>query len=310
VDKFKALETFIAVAETGSFSGASRKLNISAPSVTRIISDLEAELGVKLLFRTTRVVTLTDTGQSYFETVKQITQDLSLADDSAKGAYLEPTGTLRITAPATFGSIYIMPIITAFLELYPKVNIEALFVDRIVSLEQERIDIAVRIGNFPDTSLMMRHVGEVTLHVCGSPNYFEKNGIPQKPEDLNKHSLIALSLSKLQNDWIFESHPNVRSSYKITFNSILAGLVAARSGWGLLRLLSYQIAPDIHAGRLQTVLHKFAPPPYPVHLLNVQGSQSSAKVRTFIDFASERLRANTFLNSKTSLSARTTIDTV
>jgi len=129
MDKFKALETFIAVAEAGSFSGASRKLNISAPSVTRIISDLEAELGVKLLFRTTRVVILTDTGQSYFENAKQITRELSLADDTAKGAYWEPTGTLRITAPATFGHIYIMPIITEFLELYPKVKIEALFVD-------------------------------------------------------------------------------------------------------------------------------------------------------------------------------------
>jgi len=160
VDKLRALETFIAVAEAGSFAAASRKLNVSAPSVTRIIGDLEADLGVKLLNRTTRIVTLTGIGQRYVEDAKQITSELSAADDAAKGAHRDPTGTLRITASTMFGKLYITPIITEYLNLYPEVKIEALFVDRVVNLFEEGLDIAVRIGNLADSSMMASRVGE------------------------------------------------------------------------------------------------------------------------------------------------------
>lgn len=296
MDKLRALETFIAVAETGNFSAASRKLNVSAPSVTRIIGDLEAHLGVQLLHRTTRIVTLTEIGQRYVEDAKQILEELLIADDAAKGAHRDPTGTLRITASTMFGKLFITPIITEYLNLYPDVKIEALFVDRVVNVFEEGLDIAVRIGELPDSSLMASRVGKVSLQVCGSPNYFKENGIPQHPEDLDRHNLIGLTLGNFQNEWKFNDGIIVKPEYRMAVNSIPAGLQAARSGWGLLRIISYQIGPDLDAGNLQTVLHEFTPPPFPIHLLHGQGRQSSAKVRTFIDLATERLRADPFLN--------------
>lgn len=296
MDKLRALETFIAIAEAGNFSAASRKLNVSAPSVTRIIGDLEAHLGVKLLHRTTRIVTLTDIGQRYLEDAKQIIEGLLVADDAAKGAHRDPTGTLRITASTMFGKLYIMPIITEYLNLYPKVKIEALFVDRVVNVFEEGLDIAVRIGHLPDSSLMASRVGEVSLQVCGSPEYFEKNGIPQHPEDLDRHKLIGLALDNFQNEWKFNDGIIVKPEYRMAVNSIPAALGAARSGWGLVRVISYQIGPDLDAGKIQTVLHEYTPAPLPIHLLHGQGRQSSAKVRTFIDLATKRLRTDPFLN--------------
>jgi len=296
VDKLRALETFIAVAEAGSFSAASRHLNVSAPSVTRIIGDLEAHLGVKLLNRTTRIVTLTDIGKRYVEDAKQIIDGLMAADDAAKGAHIEPTGTLRITASTMFGKLYITPIITEFLNLYPKVKVEALFVDRVVNIFEEGIDVAVRIGHLGDSSMMASRVGEVSIQLCGCPHYFEANGIPQHPEDLHDHNLIGLQLGNYQSDWVFKDGTVIKPDYRMSINSIPAGLEAARSGWGLVRVLSYQIGPDLDVGCIQTVLHDFAPPPFPIHLLHGQGRQSSAKVRSFIDLAAKRLRADPFLN--------------
>lgn len=296
VDKLRALETFIAVAEAGSFAAASRKLNVSAPSVTRIIGDLEADLGVKLLNRTTRIVTLTGIGQRYVEDAKQITSELSAADDAAKGAHRDPTGTLRITASTMFGKLYITPIITEYLNLYPEVKIEALFVDRVVNLFEEGLDIAVRIGNLADSSMMASRVGEVGFQVCGSPQYLKERGVPKEPEDLNAHNLIGLDLGGFQNAWKFNNGLTFKPEYRMAINSVPARLEAARSGWGLVRVLSYQIAAEVDSGSLQTVLQKYMPPPFPVHLLHGQGRQSSAKVRTFIDLATKRLRADPFLN--------------
>lgn len=296
MDKFRALETFIAVADVGSFSAASRQLNVSAPSVTRIIGDLEAHLGVKLLNRTTRIVTLTDIGQQYVEDAKEIIEKLSIADDAAKGAHIDPTGTLRITASTMFGKLYITPIITEYLNLYPKVKVEALFVDRVVNIYEEGLDVAVRIGHLEDSSLMASRVGEVSVQLCGCPEYLEKNGIPQHPQDLNNHNLIGLNLGGKQGEWAFRDGITIKPNCRMHVSSIPAGLAAARSGWGLLRVLSYQIGPDLDSGCIKTVLSEFTPPPFPIHLLHGQGRQSSAKVRAFIDLAAKRLRADPFLN--------------
>jgi len=296
MDKIRALKTFITVAETCSFSSASRKLNISPPSVTRIIGDLEAGLGVKLLNRTTRIVTLTDIGRRYLSDAKQIVEDVLTADEAARGAHQAPSGTLRITASTMFGAIYITPIITEFLDLYPAVKVEALFVDRVVNIFEEGMDVAVRIGHLPDSSFIARRVGQVSLQLCGSPDYFKEKGLPQHPNDLVDHNLIGLDLGGFQSEWHFKDNISIRPEYRLVINSIAAGLEAAKAGWGLIRLVSYQIGPDLDKGAIQTVLHEYAPPILPIHLLHGQGRQSSAKVRAFIDLASKRLKQDPFLN--------------
>lgn len=296
MDKIRALETFIAVAESGNFSAAARKKNVSAPSVTRIIGDLEAQLGVTLFQRTTRIVTLTEIGQRYLEDARHVMESLSIADDAARGAHQEPTGTLRITASTMFGRIYITPIISEFLELYPSVEVEALFVDRVVNIFEEGIDVAVRIGHLPDSSLMASRVGQVSFQVCGCPHYFEKRGIPNHPSDLSDHELIGITLGSFQNEWGFKEGISIKPKFRLRVNSIPAGLEAVRAGWGLTRVLSYQIGPDLDVGCIQTVLHEYAPPPMPIHLLHGQGRRSSAKVRAFIDLASGHLRNDKYLN--------------
>lgn len=296
MDKLRALHVFTTVAETESFSAAARNLNVSAPSVTRIIGELENTLGVKLLHRTTRIVTLTDSGRRYYQDAKQVLDDMIMADDAVKGAHQKPKGILRVTASRMFGTIYITPIIMEYLDLYPEVEVEALFFDRVVNIYEEGLDVAVRIGKLKDSSLMASRVGQVSLQVCGCPNYFARNGIPQQIEDLESHSLIGLSLGSAQNEWKFKNDKSIKPAFRARFNAVPACLEAIRSGYGLSRVLSYQIGPDLKSGAIQTALHEFAPEPWPIHLLHREGRQSSAKVRAFVDLAVERLRANKFLN--------------
>lgn len=296
MDKLRALQTFAAVAESRSFASAARYLNVSAPSITRIVGDLEADLGVKLLHRTTRSVTLTDIGARYLEDAKTLLADMQCADDAARGAHGTPSGTLRVTASTMFGMLYVSPIITQFLDQHEGVSVDAMFLDRVVNIIDEGIDVAVRIGELQDSSLMASRVGSVQLQVCGSPEYFRENGIPQEPADISNHRTIGLSLGNFQGGWAFADGVVVKPQHRLHFNTIPAALEAARSGWGLVRVLSYQIGPDLEAGHLQTVLHDFAPPSIPIHVIHGHGRRAAAKVRSFVDLSVETLRANKFLN--------------
>ena len=187
MDKLRAIECFIAVAEASSFSEAARRLGISAPSITRLINDLEEDLGVLLLHRTTRAVSLTEVGRSYLEDARSVLGELQTADDAAKGAHGSPQGTLRITASTMFGALHVAPIITTFLDRHPDVMVDALFLDRVVNIVDEDYDIAIRIGDLEDSSLVATRVGEVQLRVCGSPLYFERQERPKTPGDAVKH---------------------------------------------------------------------------------------------------------------------------
>lgn len=296
MDKLKAIEAFIAVANENGFAAAARKLNISAPSITRLINELEADLGALLLHRTTRAVSLTDTGERYLEDSRAIFEELRCADDAARGAHSAPTGTLRVTASSMFGKLYITPIITKFLDQNSDVSVDALFLDRVVSVVDEGIDVAIRIGELQDSSFMASRVGTVQLQVCGSPDYFEVHGIPQTPADLLDHQTIGLSLGNFQSGWKFADNQMVRPSHRVNFNTIPAALNAAKAGWGLVRVLSYQIGPDLADGSLKSVLQDFAPEPVPIHVIHRQGRRASAKVRAFVDLAVETLRSNMFLN--------------
>lgn len=296
MDHIRALEVFIAVGEIGSLSGAARALSMSAPSITRIVNDLESKLGVMLLHRTTRLVSLTDVGAVYLEDAKKIVHDLEVANDTATGAYRAPKGHLKVTASTLFGQIYVSPIITDYLDLYDEVTVEALFLDRVVNLMEEGIDVSVRIGQLRDSNLFARKVGSVRSTICGSPAYFKKHGVPKSPKELNEHQLIATMLPNSRQEWRFADDLSLRINPRLVYTSMPASIAAAKSGWGLTRTLSYQIGPDLESGNLQTVLSEFAPNPLPVHLVYSEGRRASGKVKAFVDLATEKLRENPFLN--------------
>ena len=197
-----------------------------------------------------------------------------------------------------FGQIYIMPIMTEFLDLHPQVTGRMLFVDRVVNLVDEGVDVAIRIGHLPDSSYSATRVGSVRRVICGSPDYIEARGLPSHPAELSQHRIIAATSAWTSLEWRFGADGEIAVNVKpvLFSNSNEAAIGAARSGWGLTRALSYQVGPDLVEGRLQIVLEDFEQPPLPVHIVHPEGRNASAKVRAFIDFARERLRANRVIN--------------
>lgn len=291
------MNTFVAVAELRSFAKAARKLNVSAPSVTRLVGELEEELGINLLSRTTRQVTVTEIGHRYLEDAKAVLSDLQLADEAAQGAHGTPKGEIRVTASSMFGNLYVTPIITKYLELYPETIVNGLFVDRIVNIIDEGIDVSIRIGELQDTNLIATRVGSVKLKICGSPEYFKSNSMPEKPKDLLGHNTIGLTLGNFQSGWNFSNGEIIKPDHRLIFNSIPAAISAAKSGWGLARVISYQIGPHLENGSLESVLEQFEPEPIPIYVIHNQGRKVSAKIRAFIDITVDTLRANPIFKS-------------
>lgn len=298
MDRLQSLEVFVAVAEAESFAGGARAMGLSAPSATRGVNALEARLGVRLFTRTTRQVRLTDVGAAYLEDTRHILAQLQAVDDAAAGAAMNPVGQLRITCSIEFGRIYVAPIVTEFLDTYPNVTADVLMVDRIVNLVEEGFDIAVRIGPLPSSSLSAVRVGRVRRVVCGAPDYLQRRGVPRLPEDLRDHQIVSASTVSPTSDWRFgpDMRDIVRVHPRLSVSSVAAGIAITRSGWGLSRVLSYQIGSDLETGKLQTVLEDCEPDALPIHLVHVEGRRATAKVRAFIDFAKDRLRAVSVLN--------------
>lgn len=298
MDRIQMLEVFAAVAEAGSFAGGGRATGMSAPSVTRGINELEERLGARLFTRTTRVVRLTDVGQSYLQEVRSILADLQAADDLASGTAARPTGLLRITAPVEFGRIHVAPVLADFLDAYPDVSAELLTFDRVVSLVDEGVDVALRIGDLPPSGLMAVRVGHVRRVTCASPEYLRSHGVPKTPQDLQNHKIISTSGALPSTEWKFgkTQEEAVRLRPRLHVTSVGARLTLARGGWGLTRVLSYQIGPDLQAGDLQTVLENYEPERLPVHLVHQEGRRVTAKLRCFLDFARDRLRGVPVLN--------------
>ncbi len=298
MDRIKTLEIFVAVADAGGFAGGARAVGLSAPSVTRGINSLEERLGARLFTRTTRRVRLTDVGEAYLEDARNVLAQLQSADDTARGAACNPVGKLRITCSNEFGRIYVMPILTDYLDQYPDVCAEVLMLDRIVNLVEEGFDLAVRIGELPSSGLSAVRVGRVRRVVCGAPDYFAEHGVPQEPGDLTTHRIVSAAPVSPVPDWRFGRQLDevVRVRPRLSVSSVASAISVAQSGWGLCRVLSYQIGPNLEAGTLQTALEDYEPEPLPIHLVHVEGRRAAAKVRTFLDFAKERMQAIAVLN--------------
>lgn len=298
MDRIQTLKVFIAVAEAENFAAGARAVGLSAPSVTRGINTLEERLGARLFTRTTRRVRLTDVGEAYLDDARHILAALQAADDAAAGAAANPVGQLRITCSHEFGRIYVTPILTDFLDTYPEVSTDVLMVDRIVNIVEEGFDIAVRIGPLPPSGLSAVRVGSVRRVVCASPSYLADHGIPQTPEDVRAHRIVAASPVSPSVDWRFgrDQQTIVRVKSRLVLSSVAAAISVARQGWGLCRALSYQIGPDLESGALKIVLEDHEPEPLPIHLVHIEGRRAAAKVRSFIDFAKDRLRGISVLN--------------
>lgn len=287
-DRFQTMSLFVAVAESASFSEAARQLEVSAPSVTRAVAALEEHLGARLLHRTTRRVTLTEIGERYLADCRRILAELKEAEESAGGSYQAPRGRLSVTASVLFGQMYVLPCLLEFVDRHPAVQARTLFVDRIVNLMDEGLDVAVRIGELPDSSLIAAKVGVVRRILCASPQYLEARGAPEHPDQLQQHRLISAASSS---SWEFRQQ-KLRVEPALTVNTHAAAIQAALSAWGITRVLSYQVAQQVASGQLQVLLPDFEPSEWPIYVLHQEGQRVSAKVRAFVDLLVQRLKSH------------------
>jgi DNA-binding transcriptional LysR family regulator len=295
MDRLQAMEIFVAVVDESGFASAARRLKLPAPAVTRAVAELESRLGVRLLHRTTRVVRVTDAGARFAADCRRLLAEVDDAEDAAAGTHLSPRGHLTITASVLFGAKYVAPIVTRFLTQYPEVTASCWFVDRVVGMLEEGVDVAVRIGELPDSSLHAIPVGAVRRVICGSPAYLAAAGTPTRPEDLLQHTIVSASGVSSDREWKLRvagalTPVEIRPRMNTTSND--AAITAALGGFGLVQLLSYQVAEHLKAGTLRTVLAEHEPPPLPVHVVHGEGRQAAQKVRAFLDMAVAALREN------------------
>jgi DNA-binding transcriptional LysR family regulator len=287
------MEVFVAVADAGSVAKAGTRLRISPPAVTRAVSALEQRLGARLLNRTTRSLSLTEAGRRFLESSRRLLGEIDAAEREAVGESAVPSGHLTVTASVTFGRSALAPVMSAFLRHHPRVTASLMLIDRVVNLVEEGIDIAVRIGQLPDSNLVARRVGEVQRILVASPDYLTKHGDPASPADLKLHSIIAFSALMPNREWRFvegttSAHVALQPRFEI--NDATAAISAAEAGDGITIALSYMVAEKIADGRLMTVLGRYTPPPVPVQLVYPQSRLVAPKVRAFVDFAGPHLK--------------------
>lgn len=292
-DRFRELAAFVAVAETGAFNAAARQLGQSAPAITRLVTSLEVRLGVQLFARTTRRVALTEAGRRLFEDAARILAELEEAEASAIGDHAAARGMLRVTAPVLFGQMLLAPVLRDFLEAHDGLAATLILGDRTVDLIGEGLDLALRIGDLADSTLTATRVGAVRRMAVAAPAYLERCGAPTTPEDLAAHRIIQPGGFAERPEWSFhrgDGRRSVRLEPRLTVNTVTAAIDAATAGWGVTRVLSYQVAGAVASGALVEILAEFEDRAAPVHLLHAEGRRAAAKIRGFVDFAAARLR--------------------
>lgn len=293
------MATFVRIVERGSLTAAAASLGASLPAVVRTLAALEADLGVRLLARTTRRIALTDEGREYVERAKRVLSEVEDADAAMSARRSEPRGRLRVTAPVLFGRLHVAPLLAAFVQRHPAVEVDLMLVDRVVDLVEEGIDVGVRIGKLPDSSMVALAVGETARVACASPAYLARAGTPREPQDLAAHRVVSFGGLTPGATWTFtdptaprgRGTASVRVQAAFTTNQVDAALDACERGLGVGRFLAYQVRAAIASRRLVRVLERFEPPPLPIHAIYPQARLLSGNVRAFLDFAVPRLRA-------------------
>lgn len=293
MDRLEAMTILVAAVDTGSLSAASRHLRIPLATVSRRVSELEEHLNVRLLHRGNRKLVLTDIGQSYVASCRRIMEEIAEVERAASGEYRAPQGELIITAPAVLGRSHLLPIVVEFLRAFPDVRMRLQLTDRHVNLVEEHVDLAVRIGELPDSSTIAMRVGAVGLVLCASPAYLKKRGTPKQPADLAAHDCVIHEGHATSYNWGFfteESAQTVQIPSHLAVSLGEAAVAAAAAGAGIARVLSYLIDDLVKSRSLVKLLEAYEPPPIPVSLIYPSQRQVPLKLRAFLDFSIPRLR--------------------
>jgi len=295
MDRLEAMSVIVAVTETGSFSAASRRLRTPVATVSRKVAELEARLKAQLFQRTSRRVTLTDAGRSYIDACKRIIEQVDDAEREVSGEYRTPKGDLAVTAPWGLGHTHLLPLAIEFLSAYPDIALRLMLTDRVVNTVTENIDVAIRIGNLPDSSSMIAtRIGSIRVVVCASPAYLSARGTPKNLADLRNHDCVTVDEVASPPTWKFgkSNRPVVvpiRS--RLTVNTSEAAVLAAISDVGLTRVMSYKIDAAKRAGTLAVVLDEFEPEPLPAHIVYAERKPVPLKLRAFLNWMTPRLKA-------------------
>ena len=292
IDRFAAVSTFLRVAETGSFSAAGTALGLSPSAVSKQISHLEDRLGARLLNRTTRSVHLTDMGRAFLERGRAALTALEEAEAAVTDLTQAPRGTLRVSMPVGFGRAHVAPLIPDFLARHPDLSVELEQNDRLVNLVEEGFDVAVRMGDLADSSLIARRVAPMRRIVCASPGYLDRHGTPHAPRDLTDHACLVFAQAGRVMEWVFGDGADrhvVRVKGRLTSNSNETLIHAALAGHGLVRLSNYLLGEHFRHGRLVRLLEPYETHEAGVFAVYPAARHLSPKVRAFIDFLVDRL---------------------
>jgi DNA-binding transcriptional LysR family regulator len=294
MDRLDAMSIVLAVAEAGSLSAAARQLKTPLATVSRKVSDLEGHLRTQLFSRAGRRLAPTEAGSLYVAACRRILAEVAEAERAAAGEHIAPRGELAVTAPVTLGRIHLIPILAEFLAAYPEIDVQLLLSDRVVSLLEDPVDVAIRIGRLPDSSLVASRIGTIRRVLCASPRYLAARGVPETPEALSGHDCVSYGAFIGTDAWRFTRDGTeliVPVHSRLMVGSVEAAMDAAMAGIGLTILFSYHVAADVAAGRLVAVLEDFQPPAVPVSLVHAAGRFQPPKLRAFLDYAQPRLRA-------------------
>jgi DNA-binding transcriptional LysR family regulator len=296
MNRLESMSILVAVVDSGSLSAAARRLGMPLATVSRKVGELESHLKTRLLHRTTRQLSLTEAGSSYVAACRRILEEIGEAERAATGEYAAPKGELVVTAPVVFGRLHVVPVVADFLAHYPEIDISLVLTDRVVHLMDEHADVAVRIGELPDSTLMATGVGTVRRVICASPAYLASHGVPARPRDLAGHECITFEVLASKRAWVFgsgKSELSVPVHSRLAVNTAEAAIAAAMLGVGVIRVLSYQVADAVRDNALSVVLDKYESAPLPINLVHKGQAPLPLKLRAFLDFVTPRLRGRT-----------------
>ena len=313
MDKFREMEVFVAIVDRGSFTGASEKLGMSAPTVSRALNSLETRVGAQLIARTTRSIRPTDAGMFYLEACRRVLDTIADAESNIAAEQSKPAGTLTVSAPVLFGQRFIAPLINAYANIYPDVSVNVVYVDRTTRLIEEGVDIAIRIGHLGDSSVFAVPLGSVSRRTYAAPAYLDALGEPVHPRQLSDHHCVSFTGVTHPLEWLYYENGSrlpVRVRPRMIVDLAPAAVMAAVDRVGITQLLSYQAAPEVLSGSLQRILAAFEPESIPVNLLHVERKGTSMKIRSFVELVTETLRRNVhlqFIDAPKAVRARSAI---